>query len=163
MIVKQTHTYKHDVAKVYGLLTDPEFVAEKYQAVGARNVEIIQYGEDEDGDYILETVREIHSALPDFAKKFLGEWNKVQQIEIWEPDGDGFLCSFTVDALDAPVKIAGTQLLSPIASGCVNEVNLTVSCSVPLLGGKLAKVVGGDADTTMTAEHAYTQDALAGG
>jgi len=160
MKIKQTHKYKQDVETVYALLTNPDFVATKYDAIGSRNIEIVQYGEDADGDFIMESLREIHSALPDFARKFLGEWNSVRQTEIWEADGDGYLCSFTVDAEDAPVKIAGTQVLSPVASGCVNEVNLNVTCSIPLLGGKLAKVVGGDADSNMAAEYDYTKKQL---
>jgi hypothetical protein len=44
--------------------------------------------------------------------------------------------------------------------GCVNEVEITIRASVPLIGSKLAQFVARDTEATLAAEYAFIQDYL---
>ena len=63
-----------------------------------------------------------------------------------------------------PVKVGGDLRLAPAAKGTtVVEITGEVSCSVPLLGGKLAAFVGSDVQRTLTAEEQFQEGHLAAG
>ena len=47
-------------------------------------------------------------------------------------------------------------------AGCVNDVQLEIKCGIPLIGGKLADFVGGDAGKATQAEYEFIRAHLAG-
>jgi len=59
-----------------------------------------------------------------------------------------------------PVTVSGTQTLRPEGGGCTNEVQMKVSCGIPLIGGKLADFVGGDIKRFMDEEYEFTKNYL---
>ncbi len=54
-----------------------------------------------------------------------------------------------------PVGMGGEMELRSQDGGCVNDVRLEVKCGIPLIGGKLADFVGGDAEKATQAEYEF--------
>jgi hypothetical protein len=50
--------------------------------------------------------------------------------------------------------------LSANGKGCVNEVEITIRASVPLIGGKLEQFAARDAEATLAAEYDFIQGYL---
>lgn len=155
MEVKGLHRYNHGVDAVFKFFSDPDAVKAKYEAIGARNVEILETNES-DGVFTIKTQREVPSDVPGILQKFLGAWNKVTQTEQWRPQSDGArACDMEVDIAGVPVTVKGAMRLQPEGGGCVNDVKIKVTCGIPLIGGRLADFVGGDTQKNMDAEYDY--------
>ena len=155
MEVKDLHQYRKDVEEVFKFFSEPDTIQAKYEGIGARNIKILECSES-GGSYLVKIEREVPSDVPGILQKFLGAWNKVVQTEQWQLQEDGIrTCDLKVDIVGVPVNVSGAMTLRPEGEGCVNDVRLTVSCSIPLVGKKLAEFVAGDTKKSMDAEHAY--------
>ena len=118
------------------------------------------------GAVSVRSKREVPMEVPGFAKKFLSPKNTVEQHDRWgAPAADGTRTgTWEVVAKGVPVKVGGTLRLAPAPKGgTVVEIIGEVSCSVPLLGGKLASFVGSDVQRTLTAEEHFQDGHLVAG
>lgn len=164
--IKSLHRYDQDVDTVFKNLTDPDFVKTKYEGIGARNVEIVKAAEDS-GGRSMETKRELPANVPGLLSKFLGAWNRIEQTETWQGGaGAQRQAKMSINivslplGLSVPVTVTGTQTLSADGGGCTNEVQMSVNCGIPLVGGKLADFVGGDIKRFMDEEYEFTRNYL---
>lgn len=161
MKIKALHQYSRDVDTVFGLFHDPAFMKTKYEGIGARNVQVPECS-GSDGRYTVKIKREVPADVPALLKKFLNPWNTLVQSESWSGTAGGpYRCSFEIDIAGVPVTMKGAMELRAEGSGCVNDVTLEVKCGIPLVGGKLADFVGGDAEKPMQAEYAFIRAHLA--
>lgn len=162
MKVQQIHEYDAGVDEVLEVLTSPEYLRAKAEALGDTELEIVAAGRKGDG-YVADTRRVVPANIPGFAKKFLPAKNRIHQVEEWGPaEGDGSRRgTWHVSAAGAPVTGSGTARIEPTATGCRNVIEGEVKASVPLVGGKLASFVGDEAIQTMNREHAFAQKWLA--
>lgn len=131
----------------------------KFEGVGTRNVEVLECSARDNG-YFTKTVREVPANVPGLLKKFLGAWNTVIQTEEWRQDGPTWICNLTVEIKGVPVDISGTMKLHPEGKGSVNDVMITISCGIPLVGGKLADFVADDTGHAMDSEYEYIKTHL---
>lgn len=160
MKIKALHQYSTDVDGVFALFHDVDFMQEKYQGLGARNVTILECTGSE-GNYNVKVQREVPAEVPGLLKKFLNPWNTLVQTEQWQGKSGGpYICKISIDISGVPVSIAGTMELRSTDAGCVNEVQLEVKCGIPLVGGKLADFVGSDAEKSMQAEYQFISGRL---
>jgi len=151
-----THHYDASADEVLALLTDFETVRAKYEALGHSDVELVERTKDGSAVRIV-TKRVVPMDVPGFAKKILSPKNRVVQTDAWgAPDEKGARSgTFTVDAKGVPVKVTGRLRLTPSPEGgSVNEIDANVECKVPLIGGKIADLVG--ADTRKAIDHELT-------
>ncbi len=161
MKIKAVHQYAKDVDTVFGLFHDPEFMKVKYEGIGARNVEVLECAGSE-GRYTVKVKREVPADVPALLKKFLNPVNTVVQAERWEGKAGGpYRCAFEIDIAGVPVTVKGGMELRTEGGGCVNDVQLEVKCGIPLIGGKLADFVGGDAEKAVQAEYEFIRAHLA--
>jgi Protein of unknown function (DUF2505) len=160
-----THRYDHPADAVFALLTDFDAVKEKYEALGHRDVKLVRREAPADGSVTMVTTRVVPMEVPGFAKKFLKPTNNVTQTDSWgAPDADGVRTgTYAVDAKGVPVTLGGTLRLAPDGDGCTNEIRTTITSKVPLVGGKLADFVGGDAKKAVAHEQTWTTARLTGG
>jgi hypothetical protein len=91
--------------------------------------------------------------MPDFAKKFMGEYSTVVQQDSWDTaTGVGRL---DIEIKGVPVKITADMKVAGDKTAS-NVFAWNVSCSIPLLGGKLEKLIAQDilaksaADSTLS-------------
>ena len=67
----------------------------------------------------------------------------MTQTDEWRRNDDGsWSGTFDVDVKGAPVHISGTMSLSPVAAGPRHDVALDLQVKVPIIGGKIADLVG---------------------
>jgi hypothetical protein len=155
MKIKALHQYAKDVDTVFSLFHDPDFMKVKYEGIGARNVEVLECAGSE-GRYTVKVKREVPADVPSLLKKFLNPWNTIVQSETWEGKAGGpYRCKLAVEIAGVPVGMGGEMELRSQDGGCVNDVRLEVKCGIPLIGGKLADFVGGDAEKATQAEYEF--------
>jgi uncharacterized protein YndB with AHSA1/START domain len=135
-----THHYDSDVETVYALITDPDFITRKYDALGGRNIAVDRTDSD-DGGCVVVTKRTMTIDLPGFAKKVLSPNNTAVQTETWEPAAaDGSRTGrYKVEFQGVPSSVSGTLVLSDDGGRVKQLIEADVKVSVPLLGGKLEK------------------------
>jgi hypothetical protein len=163
MHVSSSHRYAASPDVVFEMMTDPDVLVAKYEELGHRDVVIT--GPTADGDGLtVGSRRDVPMDVPGFAKRFLSPMNTVEQTDRWEaPDADGSRGgTWEVTARGVPVSVGGTLRIAPDAGGTtLVEVVGEVTSSIPLVGGKLADLVGGDVERTLVAEEAFNDGYLA--
>ncbi len=159
MDIQELHRYAKDVEALFRFFSEPEVIKAKFEGVGARNVQVLESAAQGDV-FRVRTQREVPAEVPGILKKFFGEWNKVVQSETWRKDGSSRRCEFEIDVSGAPVKMRGTMQLRPEGDGCVNDVKLSISSGVPLLGKKIVELVAESSRKGMASEYAYIRGHL---
>jgi hypothetical protein len=77
------------------------------------------------------------SGVPSFAKKIVGESTRVVITQVWR----GQEASYEIETPGKPTHVQGTATVSANGTGSVLVYDLEVKASVPLIGGKLEKLV----------------------
>ena len=160
MKVNAKHKYDATVDTVFALFSEPDFYSKKFAACGARNIEMLEF--QADGPSVQFTVkREMPANAPSIIKTIIGEWNTLIQKEDWGGDpGEEYWNEFDIEAQGTPVTIKGSMMLRPDGDGCVNDVELNIRCTIPLLGGAVEKFVAEDSEKSLAAEYQYISGAL---
>ncbi|MFK8017009.1 MAG: DUF2505 domain-containing protein [Gammaproteobacteria bacterium] len=157
MKVTAQHRYNCSIDELYALFIDKQFYLDKFTACGARNVKINKAAATDDG-FVVASERDVPADVPGVLKSFLGDWNTIAQTESWEGDpGDEYYNDFEIAAQGVPVEMNGTMNLMPDGDGCVNDIEIEIKCSIPLVGKKLAQFVASDTEKTLAAEYEFTQ------
>src|SRR3954468_10312708 len=96
--------YDADVETVYALITDPDFMRRKYDAIGGKDIEVDRT--DTAAGCELTTRRTVTVDLPGFAKKVMQPSNTAVQTESWAgSDSDGRrVCNYHVEVQGLPSK-----------------------------------------------------------
>lgn len=158
--IEAIHEYDHDLETVYGEFTNPDFYIAKFEGVGARNVEVVGCSED-DGVFAIETSREVPLEVPGALKSLLGGWTTIVQSEEWTETEDGeYVNQLEIASDGVPANMSGTMRLYATDAGCVNEVSITIDCSLPLIGGRLERFVGATTSAQLDEEYAFVQSWL---
>lgn len=162
MKVTANHAYDANVDTVFALFSEPSFYERKFAAIGARNIEILEFSAD--GPNVKFKIRrDMPANAPAMIKSIIGEWSTLTQSEDWggEP-GDEYWNEFSIDAQGTPVTINGSMMLRADGDGCVNEVELDIRCAIPLLGRKVEQFVAEDAQRSLNGEYEFISAELAG-
>lgn len=154
MKVSASHKYGEGLEEVYAAFTKPGFYKEKFAAVGAKNVKVLEKKKRGDA-FFIRTERDVPSDAPAMLRKFLGEWNTIVQTESWEPDGDGYCNEVEIESAGVPVTIEGSMRLQPQGAGCVNKLEFDIDCSIPFVGGKLEDFIARDMKRVMAEEYKF--------
>jgi hypothetical protein len=82
----------------------------------------------------------------------------VRREETWSALTDGTMtASIRGSILDSPVSVLGTAVLSSTSSSSADlDVQLTVHVRIPLIGGKLEKLIGTQLATLVAEEQRFT-------
>ena len=160
MNIRRDHTYSNSTHAVFALFTDPSEVKAKQEALGARNIRIVEC-ENDPGGATVRFKRELPAEVPGILSRFLQPWNTVEQSEEWRVcEDDRYECNLGIDVANVPVTIAGTLELEPVDEGCVNHVRLEVECGIPFVGKTLAEFIAADCKRLIALEYDYISDRL---
>lgn len=158
--MKFQHELRYDAppSDVFEMLADPAFreAVCKQQDVISAEVTL-----ERDGDGFTLTIDQEQRTddLPSFARTFAGDSTRAIQREDWaEPTGG----SLRIDAPGKPSEVKGTITLHPDGSGTREVVELELRIKVPLIGGKLEKLLAEKITAGMEAEHEVGTAWLAG-
>lgn len=136
--MKLRHELAYDAppADVRAMLTDPLFWDRVGEATGAISSTATVGTEGETTRVIIDQEQEV-VGVPSFAKKFVGDSTRAITTQVWQGD----TATFDVETPGKPTSISGTASLTANGSGSVLVYDLDVKASVPLVGGKLEKLV----------------------
>jgi hypothetical protein len=140
------------------MLADPVFRERVAEAMDVISAEVDL---QRDGDRFTLTVDQLQRTddLPSFARTFAGESTQAIQHETWSGPQGGDL---SIEAPGKPTTIAGTIRLEPDGAGTKEVVELEIKVKVPLIGGKLEKLMAEKVRAGMDQEHAVGVDYLKG-
>lgn len=140
MKYEAVHRFRQPVEQLVAMYFTRRYHEAKYQKIGATGVEILDV---KDTPELFEIcVRYCVSSdapLPDFAKKVVGDTITVTQTDRW--NRKALTGELKIDIKGAPVKVSAQMRLKPEGSGCVNAFVWDVTCAIPLIGGKIERVL----------------------
>jgi hypothetical protein len=158
--MKFRHELVYDAppAAVFEMLADPAF---REAACAAQNVISADVAIDRAGNGFSLVIDQLQRTtdLPAFARAFAGDSAQAIQREEWADTTGGTL---SIEAPGKPTHVKGTITLRPEGSGTREIVELEVRMKVPLIGGRLEKLLAEKIAAGMDLEHGVGVDFLAG-
>lgn len=151
-------TYDAPPADVFAMLADPAF---REAACAAQDVISAEVQLERTGNGFTLTIDQEQRTddLPGFARTFAGDSTRAIQREEWEDSTGGTL---RIEAPGKPSDVRGTITLRAEGSGTREVVELELKIKVPLIGGKLEKLLAERITAGMDAEHEVGVAWLAG-
>jgi hypothetical protein len=158
--MKFRHELVYDAppAAVFEMLADPAF---RQAACAAQDVISADVQLERSGNgfsLVLDQLQRTDD-LPGFARTFAGDSTQAIQREKWEDTTGGTL---VIDAPGKPTEMKGTITLRPEGSGTSEIVELEVKAKIPLIGGRIEKLLAEKVRNGMDLEHGVGVDYLAG-
>ncbi|WP_235736753.1 DUF2505 domain-containing protein [Nocardioides alcanivorans] len=150
-----THSARYDapVADVLAMLTDAGFREKAARAQGSTHLEVTV-----DGGSVRIDQEQPNTDIPGFAKAFAGDTTRSVVTEQW----DGESAAFGVDTPGKPASIKGTRTLVADGDGTLDTFDCEAKAKIPLIGGKIEKLIAGKFNDGLEAEHAVAAAWLAG-
>lgn len=140
----RTLTYDASADDVHAMLTDPAFREKVCATGGALRHQVSVTGTGSDTQVVVEQAQPA-DGIPSFAKKFVGEEIQIVQKEVWSgPTG----ASFDVNIPGKPGQLLGALTLaqsgseSGSGSTTTESIEGDLKVNIPLVGGKLEKLIG---------------------
>jgi len=156
-----TDPYPATPDQLMAMMQDPDYLTGKYTALGDVKFDVKTHDVHDNGVNIVVD-REIPSNLPGFAKKIMGETNHMVQSETWRKDGDAYTAAINIDSPGKPIQIHGDMRISAVSDTESHwVVNFDIKASIPLVGGKLEKVVEDETKQTLVKEFEFNKSWLA--
>lgn len=145
--------YAQDVDTVFRLITDPQALTKRCEALGERDVKVEV---SEDGDIIRTRVaREVEQELPGFAKRLFKPTNVLVEREEWRSDGARKVATGQLKIVGTGATIDSTIELSPSGDGCVYAIDFQVTAKAPLIRKKLEAFIGDTALESLRKQHEH--------
>jgi len=136
MRLRHELAYDAPPAEVRAMLNDPLFWDEVAAATGALSSTATIGAEGATTRIVVDQEQRV-TRVPSFAKKFVGDSTRAITTQVWRGDE----ASYEVEAPGKPTSIKGTATLAENGAGSTLTYDLDVKASVPLVGGKLEKLV----------------------
>ena len=153
--MKFRHELRYDAspAEVFEMLADPAFRQAVTEAMDVISADV-QVERDGDGFTLVIDQLQKTDDLPGFARTFAGDSTQAIQRETW-PDPSG--ARLTIEAPGKPTSSSGTIRLESDGAGTTEVVELEIKVKVPLIGGKLEKLMAEKVRAGMDVEHQVGQ------
>lgn len=158
MSTRLTHTmtYAAALADVGAMLDDPAYreavVAAQHGTKRAVTVE-------HDGDVVVVVIDQVQPAegIPGFAKKFVGDEINIVQREEWTSADHADL---HVTIPGKPGQMVGSIELADDGGSTTETVDVEITVSIPLVGGKIEKLIADLLRKALRAEERTARDYL---
>lgn len=154
------HSFDKPAAAVLKMFSDRSYFERKYKDLGGWDIEVLEH-EKSAKKFRIKCRYTLKSdvPVPDFAKKFVPDTASITQTDTWD------LATMTgrleAEIKNMPVKVAADMALKNEGKGAVNTLKWNISCGIPLLGGKLEKIVAQDIQSKAKADVAVSRKILA--
>lgn len=163
MKLRHEDLYPLSAEALFKVFTDRAFYEERFAASGGET-EFLHFG-PRGGRFVIDIRRHVTmrkgTQIPAFARRFVRDVNVMHTIMEWDlSQGESRrgTCRFEIERL--PAEVYGNMHLEPRANGCANRVDLTVHCSIPLVGGKIAEMMGERAGRSLHRDYESTRNYL---
>lgn len=149
------HELRYDAppVRVFAMLADPAFREAVCEAMDVLSADV-QLDRQGDGFTLVIDQLQRTDDLPGFARTFAGSSTRAVQRETWQGASSGDL---DIEAPGKPTTMSGTITLQPGAGGTTEVVELEIKVKVPLIGGKLEKLMADKVRASMDHEHRVGQ------
>ena len=136
--MKLHHELTYDAAPeaVLAMLTDPAYWDAVAAATGALSSTATVSTDGGTTTVVIDQEQAVQG-VPSFAKKFVGDSTRAINTFSWT----GPEAAFVVETPGKPTSMSGKATVSAKGSGSALTYDLDVKASVPLIGGKLEKLV----------------------
>ena len=136
MRLRHELAYDAPPADVLAMVTDPLFWDEVGKATGALSSQATVGTEGATTRVVIDQEQRV-AGVPSFAKKFVGDSTRAITTQTWQ----GNTATYVVETPGKPTSISGTATIAENGAGSTLTYDLDVKASVPLVGGKLEKLV----------------------
>jgi len=151
--------YEKSAETVMRMYSDRSYFERKYKDGGAWDVEILEHEKSERHFRIkCRFTMKSDASMPEFAKKFIGDSISVVQQDAW--DLETLRGRLETEIRGVPVRVHADMALRPEGEGCANHLKWSLSCAIPLIGGKLEKVVAEDLQTKSRTDYQVSRKIL---
>ncbi len=155
-------TFPVAAGEVYGTLVDKAFLTERLTDIGGKDATLLAHSRD--GDRVTFRMRQgvDASRLPGAVRTIINGDLVVEREERWRPEGDFYAGATRVTIAGVPGEIQGRSRIAGTDSQGTLVITAQVKVSIPLIGGKLEKVVAEQVGKLLAAEAEYAEKWLAG-
>jgi hypothetical protein len=138
--------------KVYAMLASAAFRRQACAAMEVISADVQLDPDPDDGEGFTLVIDQLQNTkeLPGFARTFAGESTRAIQREVWQSKESG---SLSIESPGKPASASGTIRLEPAGTGTTEVVELEIKVKVPLIGGKLEKLMADKVEAGMDTEH----------
>ena len=145
------HEIDYDAApdQVFAMLADPAFREAVCAAQDVVSVEV-ELERTGNGFSLVVDQQQRTTDLPSFARTFAGDTTRAVQREEWADSSGGTL---RIETPGKPADMRGTITLRPEGSGTREIVELELKVKVPLIGGKIEKLLAEKVAAGIDTEH----------
>jgi hypothetical protein len=149
--MKFRHELSYDAPpdQVFAMLADPEFRRRSCEAMEVISADVELERSAEGFTLVIDQLQNTKD-LPSFARAFAGESTQAIQRETWSSSSAGDL---VIESPGKPTSAKGTIRLEPDGAGTREVVELEIKVKVPLVGGKLEKLMAEKVAAGMDVEH----------
>jgi hypothetical protein len=147
------HRYSIPPERLREVMTDPEYLHAKLNAVGGPGAELVS--REQDGRDVTVVLRQgvPADALPSFVRSLLPGDLVIERTETWTDSGG----SVYAEVDGAPGTINGQMRLVPDEDGSVLSLRLEAKVPIPLVGGKVEKAITDSVGKLMNTEYGFTE------
>ena len=155
MKLRHENVYRAPAAEVFAMLVDPV-----YRQRVARVSDAISCSAAFGGGKLVVREERAVKGVPAFAKRVLGDSTVAIHTEVW--DAAGTSGTFETQTPGRPAHISGSVTLTESDGRTVHAYDLDIDAPVPLVGRRLARLVGSMATSGFAKEHEVGVAWLAG-
>ena len=135
------------IERVEAMYWNHEYCPRKYRELGLRDVAVISQSKSGDDIRIACSFKMKPSIeVPKMAQKFIGgsDWLNVTQTDSWNTRTRKGRLDIVIEPMKSFTTIYAEMSLEPHPQGAANRMRWTIECSIPLIGGTLAKFLAQD-------------------
>lgn len=138
------HIYDAPLARIEGMYFDTQFVPRKYRELGLQDVKVVSQQPAPNHEVTCTLKMEPSIKVPGALKKVLGDGLiDVEWTDRWDTQTNKGELIIKLKQF-ASVSMHCDMSLEAHPQGTVNKMHWRVECSVPVVGGMLAKYLGED-------------------
>ncbi|MFN8189338.1 MAG: DUF2505 domain-containing protein [Nocardioidaceae bacterium] len=144
------NTYAASPAEVHAMLADPAFREQVCADQDVVEVEVTITPGDGGGMSVVVDQVQPTQGVPSFATPIIGATTRAIQLEEWADDRSATL---EIQAPGKPVTMRGSITLEEAGSGTVEVIDLDIHVKVPLIGGRLEKLMASLVERSIRSEN----------
>ncbi len=144
------NTYAATPAEVHAMLADPAFREQVCADQDVVQAEVSITPTAGGGMSVVVDQVQPTPGIPSFATPIIGATTRAIQLEEWT---DSRSASLEIQAPGKPVTMSGSIALEPAGSGTVEVIDLEIRVKVPLIGGRLEKLMASLVERSIRAEN----------
>jgi hypothetical protein len=154
-------TWDVPAEEVYAELVDGDHLRARLEELGGKDPALVEHSVDASGARLELRHSVPVEFLPTAVRRFTGDDLVLDRVETWRVRTDGgYDGTFEVTVRGLPGTMTGTQELTDSGGGAVTEIQGEATVSVPMVGGRIEKVVVEQVGALLDAEDAFTRRRL---